>query len=340
MAQAAIESLRRLQPDSGEAHLALAKHLYWGHLDYDNARKELTAAGRALPNEPVIFLLTGYIDRRQGRWEESLQNMRHALELDPAGPQTPFMLEQISRTYDLLRRYVDMAAALDRALALTPNNSNLRVNRALVDVSSRGDIQPFKNTLRSLVADKTHAAHLAFEWLELARYERNWDDAARALSVMPADGCREESLPFPRTWCEGTVARFRGDGDKARSAFIAARAEVEEIVKQQPENASALCVLGLIDAALSNRKDAVRESKRAVELLPVAKDSVDGARMIKYLALTYAWAGKKDAALTELSAAVKIPGYLGYGELKLDPMWDPLRGDPRFDKIVASLAPK
>jgi tetratricopeptide (TPR) repeat protein len=250
------------------------------------------------------------------------------------------MLEQISRTYDLLRRYVDMAAALDRALALTPNNSNLRVNRALADVSSRGDIQPFKNTLRSLVADKTHAAHLAFEWLELARYERNWDDAARALSVMPADGCREESLPFPRTWCEGTVARFRGDGDKARSAFIAARAEVEEIVKQQPENASALCVLGLIDAALGHRRDAVRESKRAVELLPVAKDSVDGARMIKYLALTYAWAGKKDAALTELGAAVKIPGYLSYGELKLDPMWDPLRGDPRFDKIVASLAPK
>jgi len=244
LAEGAIQSLRRLRPESGEAHLALAKHLYWGHLDYDNARKELTVAGRALPNEPVIFLLTGYIDRRQGRWEESLQNMRHALELDPAGPQTPFMLEQISRTYDLLRRYVDMAAALDRALALTPNNLNLRVNRALVDVSSRGDIQPFKNTLRSLVADKTHAAHLAFEWLELARYERNWDDAARALSVMPADGCREESLPFPRTWCEGTVARFRGDGDKARSAFIAARAEVEEIVKQQPENASALCVLG------------------------------------------------------------------------------------------------
>src|SRR5260370_12140025 len=96
LAEAAIQSLRRLRPESGEAHLALAKHLYWGHLDYDNARKELTAAGRALPNEPVSFLLTGYIDRRQGRWEESLQNMLHALELDPAGPQTPFMLEQIS----------------------------------------------------------------------------------------------------------------------------------------------------------------------------------------------------------------------------------------------------
>ncbi|HYR22653.1 MAG TPA: adenylate/guanylate cyclase domain-containing protein [Chthoniobacterales bacterium] len=340
LAEAAIESLRRLRPDSGEAHLALAKHLYWGYLDYDNARKELAAARGALPNEPVIFLLTGYIDRRQGRWEESLQNMRHALELDPAGPQTPFMLEQISRTYDLLRRYADMAAALDRALALTPNNLNLRVNRALLDVSSRGDIQPFKNTLRSLVADKTHAAHLAFEWLELARYERNWDDAARALSVMTADGCREESLPFPRAWCEGTVARFRGDGDKARSAFTTARAEVEQIIKQQPENAPALCVLGLIDAALGNRRDAVRESKRAVELLPVAKDSVDGARMIKYLALTYAWTGKKDAAFSELSDAVKIPGYLSYGELKLDPMWDPIRDDPRFQKIVASLAPK
>jgi tetratricopeptide (TPR) repeat protein len=157
---------------------------------------------------------------------------------------------------------------------------------------------------------------------------------------MPPDGCREEAFPFPRAWCEGVLARFRGDGEKARSAFTAARAEVEQVVKQQPDNAPGLCVLGLIDAALGNRGDAVHQSKRAVDLLPVAKDSVDGARMIKYLALTYAWAGKKDAALTELSAAVKLPGYLSYGELKLDPMWDPLRGDPRFDKIVASLAPK
>jgi TolB-like protein/class 3 adenylate cyclase/Tfp pilus assembly protein PilF len=340
MAEVAIESLRRLQPDSGEAHLALAKHLYWGYLDYDKARNELAAARRALPNDPVAFLLTGYIDRRQGRWDDSIKNMQQALSLDPRGPQTPFMLEQISRTYELLRRYADMAAALDRALALASNNPVLRLNRARIDLNSRGDIQPFKNTLRPLVADKSQAAEYASQWLGLAEYERNWDEAARALSVMPPDGCREEAFPFPRGWCQGRVARARGDGESARPPLTAARAEVEKIIQEQPDNAPALCVLAVIDAALGNKKQANREAKRAADLLPVTKDSVDGARVIKYLALTYALTGKKDAALTELAAAAKIPGYLSYGELRLDPMWDPIRDDPRFDKIVASLAPK
>ena len=338
LAEAAIESLRRLQPDSGDTHLALAKHLYWGYLNYDRARDELEAARRALPNDPVVFLLTGYIDRRQGRWDESLKNMQHAISLDPRGPQTPFMLEQISRTYQLLRRYPDEAATLDRAITLAPNNPNLQINRAYVDLTSRGDIQAYKNALRSLVSD--HAADFASQSLYLAMYERKWDDAERALNVMTADGCREEAFPFPRTWCEGVVARSRGDSAGARLAFNAAHKEVEQIVQQQHDNAPALCVLGVIDAALGNKREANREAKKAAELLPVAKDSVDGARVIKYVALTHALIGRKDAALTELATAARIPGYLHYGELRLDPIWDPIRDDPRFQKILESLAPK
>jgi len=250
------------------------------------------------------------------------------------------MFEQISRTYQLLRRYAEMAATLDRALALAPNNPNLRVNRARVDLASRADIQPYKDTLRSLVADKSHAADFAFESLQLAKYERNWDEAARALSMMAPDGCRDEAFPFPLAWCEGIVARSKGDVERARSAFTAARAEVEKITQEQHDNAPAICVLGVIDGALGNKREANREAKRAVELLPVTKDSVDGARVIKYLALTYTLTGKKDAAFTELATAAKIPGYLSYGELRLDPIWDPLRDDPRFQKILASLAPK
>ena len=157
---------------------------------------------------------------------------------------------------------------------------------------------------------------------------------------MAPDGCRDEAFPFPLGWCEGVVARARGDGESAPPAFTAARAEVEKIIQDQHDNAPALCVLAVIDAALGNKKQANREAKRAAELLPVTKDSVDGARLIKYLALTYALTGKKDAALTELAAAAKIPGYLSYGELRLDPIWDAIRADPRFGKIVASLAPK
>jgi TolB-like protein/class 3 adenylate cyclase/Tfp pilus assembly protein PilF len=341
LAESAIQSLDRLQPDSGETHLALAKHLYWGYLDYDRARQKLAAAQRALPNDPVVFLLSGYIDRRQGRWDDSLKNMQRAISLDPRGPQTPFVLEQISRTYQLLRRYADEAATLDRALTLAPSNPNLSVRRANVDLEARADIQPLKKTLPSLVAEKSEAAaDFALQSLELARYERNWDAAARALSVMPLDGCREEAFPFPRAWCEGVVARCRGDGERARTAFTAAREEVEQIVRQQPDNAPALCVIGLIDAALGNKREANREGKRAAELLPATRDSVDGARVIRCLVLIYAWIGKKDAALTELGSVANIPGYLSYGELKLDPIWDPIRDDPRFQKILASLASK
>ena len=341
LAESAIESLRRLQPDSGETHLALAKNLYWGHLDYDNARKELAAAERALPNESLIFLLAGYIDRRQGRWDDSLKNMQQALSLDPRGPQTPFMLEQVSRTYELLRRYPEAAASMDRALAFTPSNPSLRLRRANIELVSRGDVQPLKDTLRTLVAEKPEsAADFAQQSLELAKYEHNWDDAAHALAVIPADGCRDEAFPFPRGWCEGSLARLHGDGEHARPAFTAARAEVERIVQQQRDNAPAICVLGVIDAALGNKKAAVREAKRAAELLPVTKDSIDGARALKYLALTYAWTGKKDAALDELAKAARLPGYLSYGELKLDPVWDPIRNDPRFQKVLALLAPK
>src|SRR5205814_7703069 len=129
------------------------KHFYWGYLDYDKARNGLAVARRGLPNDPVVFLLMGYIDRRQGRWDDSLKNMQQALSLDPRGPQTPFMLEQISRTYELLRRYADQGVALDRALALSPQSPSLRLNRATVDLVGRADIQSYKDVIHSLVAD-------------------------------------------------------------------------------------------------------------------------------------------------------------------------------------------
>jgi serine/threonine-protein kinase len=341
LAEAAVELVRRLRPDSGEAHLAEAKHLYWGYLNYDKARDELAAARQALPNDPVVFLLTGYIDRRQGRWDDALKNMQQAITLDPRGPQTPFMLEQLSRTYQFLRRYADVADTMDRALALAPNNPSLRIRRAEIDKNSRADIEPWKTVLRSVFGDAPEVARdFAGEYLDLARFERNWDEAARVVSVMPPDGCRVEAFPFPNDWCKGVVARSRGDEEGARSAFTSARAQIDKTLRQQSDNGPTLCVLGLIDAALGNRRDAIQEGKRAAELLPVTKDSIDGARVVQYLALTYALTGKKDAALSELTTAAKIPGYLSYGDLKLDPMWDPLRDDPRFQNILSSLAPK
>jgi serine/threonine-protein kinase len=338
LADAAIRSLLRLRPDAGETHLALARHLYWGYLDYDRARQELTAAQHALPNNSRAFLLAAYIDRRQGRWEESTQNFERASELDP---RDIVILQQLSLNYENLRRYADVIAVLDRALTIAPNDVALRTLRAGVALSSHADPKPLDATIQRILAENPNAATiLAGEWLPLALYERDPSAAERALASLPPGGCFDAGIPFPNSWCEGLAARMRGDQPVARIAFTNARKELDKIVRDQSDYAEGLCALGVIDAALGNREDAIREGQRAVELMPVGKNAVEGSLLIKYLALIYAWTGEKDRAFEQLDKAVHLPGYLSYGQLRLDPKWDPLRGDPRFEKIVASLAPK
>ena len=338
LADAAIQSLRRLRPDAGETHLALAKHLYWGYLDYDRARKELNAAQQGLPNDALAFLLAAYIDRRQGRWEESTRNFEHASELDP---RNVVILRQLSLNCENLRRYADMAATLDRALLLAPKDIALRTQGTAVALNWRADPKPLHTTIQTILAENPNAVPLlADQWLPLALCERDSAAAKRALAAMPSGGCYDAGIPFPNAWCEGLAARMRGDQPAARAAFINARKELEKMLHDQADYAEAICALGVIDAALGNKEDAIREGQRAVDLMPVSKNAIEGLLLIKYLALIYAWTGEKDRALKQLDKAAKLPSYLSYGQLRLHPIWDPLRGDPRFDKIVASLAPK
>jgi len=338
LADAAIQSLRRLRPDAGETHLALAKHLYWGYLDYDRARKELNAAQQGLPNDALAFLLAAYIDRRQGRWEESTRNFEHASELDP---RNVVILQQLSLNFENLRCYADMAATLDRALLLAPKDIALRTQGAAVALNWRADPKPLHTTIQTILAENPNAVPLlADQWLPLALCERDSAAAKRALAAMPSGGCYDAGIPLPNAWCEGLAARMRADQPAARAAFINARKELEKMLHDQADYAEAICALGVIDAALGNKEDAIREGQRAVDLMPVSKNAIEGLLLIKYLALIYAWTGEKDRALKQLDKAAKLPSYLSYGQLRLHPIWDPLRGDPRFDKIVASLAPK
>ncbi len=341
LAETAIQSTRRLRPGSGETHLTLAQHLYWAYRDYDGAKAELAIARRALPNESRIPLLTGYIDRRQGNWEKSLEEMKQALELDPRDFS---ILQQISLTYQGLRRYKEMAETLDRALAIAPKDVPSRVRRAWVDLEWRADTKPLHTTIDTILTEGPNEASVLVDaWLFLALHERDSGAAQRALAAMPAGGgaCYDESIPFPNSWCEGLAARFQGNEAAARTAFISARQELEQMLRGQPDYAAALCALGVVDAALGNNDDAIREGERAVALMPVSRGAVENPLLIKYLAIIYAWTGDKDRAIERLTEAAKLPGaYLSYGYLHLNPLWDPLRGEPRFEAIVTSLAPK
>ena len=341
-ADAALKAAARLRPDAGETHLARARHLYFGYLDYDGALAELEVAHRSIPGDPWVAALQAYIERRQGRWNESLRDLERSIELDPRNILT---LQQTAITYQCLRRYPEAKATLARVLAFDPDDAVTKVWHAFVDFDWKADTRPVHQMIDSVRATNPAALPtIATYWLGCAMAER---DGAAAHNALLAAGENPittlgatDNLIFNRPFIEGLIARFMKDDLKAQSAFAAARAEQEKIIQTQPNYGPALCVLGLIDAGLGRREEALREGRRAVELLPVEKDALGGIAMVKYLTVIAAWVGDKDLACEQLAIATRQPCDLSYGQLKLLPLWDPLRGDPRFEKIVASLAPK
>jgi hypothetical protein len=178
------------------------------------------------------------------------------------------------------------------------------------------------------------ADQMAERWLDLALCRRDATETATALASLSPEGMQRNNVPMPRSFCEGLAARARNDVQGAKTAFTATRVELETILREQPDYAQALSTLGMVDAALGHKEDALREGRQAVELLPVIKDAWTGAEVLTNLAITYAWADEKDLAFKQLEELVRIPSPVSYGQLRLHPFWDPLRGDPRFDKLV------
>ena len=337
LAEAAVKHAQRLRPDAGETHLAVAEHLYCGYRNYDGARAELEKARRSLPNEPWVFELSGFVDRRQNRWEQSTRNLLRALELDP---RNTYFMQQLAVSYQFLRRFDEAAAIVDRALAVLPNDPSLHVVRASYALHAAAETKPVHAAFEEVLGqNRNTATGVADEWFYLALCERDLTAANQAIAAMTSDGYSNQGIPFPRTWCEGFAARIAGDAERERVAFAAARAELENTMGDGEAHPEALSSLAMIDAALGQKEEAIREGRRAVELFSPEKDSLNGGLAVEYLAVTYAWTGEIDLALEQLAKAAAIPSDVSYGQLRLHPFWDPLRGDPRFDKIVASLAP-
>jgi Serine/threonine protein kinase len=343
LAKGAIDSAFHLNPNSGEAHLALALHLYWGYFDYARARAELAIARRSVPNNPEVYVVSAWIDRRQGRWSDAVRDVERASELDP---RNLFLALNVAGFYFGSRPlpYEQTRKALDRVLALKPNDIDVRIDAGGgLEMHWRADTRHWHATIDKILADEPASANdqaMKLQRFQLALFERDFIAASRALATLP----QEWGDPFSRDFWMGVVARARGDLAAAQAAFTAARAKQEAAVlaarTRQPDLASTLSTLGVIDAALGRKEEALREGRQAVELAPIAKDSTDGPNAVYHLALNYAWTGERDLAIEQLEIVSKIPNGPTYGELCLDPVWDPLRGDPRFEKIVASLAPK
>jgi serine/threonine protein kinase/Tfp pilus assembly protein PilF len=338
-AEAAIEAAFRIHPDAGEAHLARAQNLYQGYLDYAAALAELEVAAKTLPNNASVFRLKGLIERREGKPEEAVHSLQRAIDLDPRNID---LLKQLALSYRLLRRFAEQKAVLHRALAIDPNNVDVKLELAAAEFYSKADPRPLHQLVDSIRAENPVVSPFIAEyWLFYTLAER---DAVAAKNAIIAAGqnppLSDETVHFSRPFMEGVIARMTNDDAGAQAAFSAARAEEQKILQAPESYGPVLCVLGLIDAALGRKEEALRQGRRAVELLPVEKDAIHGLSMVEYLAMIAAWAGDKDLACEQLAIAVRPPSPLNYGNLKLLPFWDPLRGDPRFEKIVASLAPK
>jgi serine/threonine-protein kinase len=233
---------------------------------------------------------------------------------------------------------------LDRILAIEPNDVPAKVGRAVAELNWKADSRPLRQLLDHVRATNPAAVPkvVSDELLACALVER---DPAAAKDALAADGTLFglDAVHFPRAFSEGVIARMTNDEQHAQLAFTAARGEQEKTLQAQPDYGPAFSVLGVIDAALGRKDEALHEGQRAIELLPVEKDSINGLHMIVNFAMSAAWVGEKDLACGQLAAAVRYPGsgsVLTYGELKLMPVWDSLRGEPCFEKIVVSLAPK
>ncbi len=340
MAKDAVDLAFRLKPDSGEAHFAQAVHLYRGYLDYDGALAELEIARQTLPNDARIFQLMGMIQRRQGRGEDSRRNLERAAELDPRDIGT---LDTLAWDYARFRRYAEAKTWLTRAVAVAePDDVSMKLALPDWELEVNADPRPLHQAIDSVRATNPAAVRaIAKVWLACALAERDAAAATEALSALDENGISLwDQVAFSRSFVEGLIARMTNDDAKAKSAFATARSEQEKIVEAQPDFGPSWCVLGMIDAGRGRKEEALHEGRRALELLPVEKEALVGQYLVRYFAVIAAWVGEKDLACDQLAIAVRPPSNVRYGELKLMPWWDPLRGDPRFEKIVASLAPK
>ena len=304
-------------------------------MNYDRAREELAKAQRALPNNTEVFRLLGGMCRWQGRWEEARQNLHRAVELDPRNTST---LTDLAWVYIALREYEEADAIASRLQTLEPRSPMLRCGRAWIGLWRRADAASLRAVLNTIEAEGSQsAAEVADLSFQLAFYERDQSAAARALGNMPREGRIDmNGVPFPHTWYEGLLAKLRQDAAAAHFAFTSARAETEKLMHAQPGNVKPLAVLALIDAELGDKQKAIRQGRTACEMLPPTKDALDGVWLMTNLARIYALTGENNLALEQLEILSKLPSSwfgLSYGDLYLNPEWDPLRGDPRFDKL-------
>ena len=337
LAKQLIESAARLQPKSPEVHLIRAVLHYWGARDYPAALAELAQARRDLPNDTRVLFFAAMIDRRQNNWRDTTRRLEQNLSLDPCNLT---VISELAGTYGVLLRYADANKVLDRALAWKPGDFYLGFLRADMDFLFKADLRRWREVVSSEAAKTADPKDVFNARVDLALKDRDYRRAEQLLANGSGSEFDDNGFFTPKEWKEAIVANGLGQQAKKTMKFQIARERVATEARQHPDDAKALIVLAQIDAAMGRKTDAFAEARRALELLPVSKDAVNGFQLQTRLVTIYAQLGDVDRALDALEKGIQNPYAPEYGSLKLDQVWDPLRGNPRFEKFVESLAPK
>ncbi len=340
-AKLAADGALRLQPDLGDARLALAYYYYYGYRDYELARTELAIAHLATPNDAEVWDAAGAIDRRQGRWDDAVPNFEKARELDP---RNSAVLWNLAETYACVGRFADAERAFADGLTVHPEAHLFSLAQAAIEIKTNGNTGPLRAALRRIPGDFDPGGAVTTVALRLSLIDGDYAEGARVLRASryekfndsgvggPAavfDGCT-----LPKSWFEGLIARGQGQLDAAERAFRAAQRVVETDLVQWRDDAKTIAMLGVLQAMRGQKEEAVRAGRRAVELLPISKDAYDGPLMATKLAVIYAQVGELDLAHELLADLVKSPNGPTSGSLRVEPEWEPLRGDPRFEKLI------
>lgn len=335
-AQVAAETALRLGPDSAEAHLTMADYYFRCQRDYDRAEKELALARPGMPNSVPFLTLSGYLHRREGKWEEGKRDFNRAVDLDPRNINASNLLAD---TYLLLRQFKEAIAVADRSIAVGLDLPITHLRREFIRFAATGDPDILEHALAQAPPEIDIGGGETPVRIFLALVRQDNVGAARTLAASPRDTFQEVDFSFyyPRAWYEGIIARAVGDKEKAHAAFASARKTLEQRLTIKPDDARTIAVLAQVDAGLGRKEQASAEGRRAVDLMPLSRDAYDGMLVLQGLAQVYTWTGENEKALDLLRQLMRMPGYLTYGYLKLDPSWEPLRSDQRFQEFVESL---
>jgi TolB-like protein/Flp pilus assembly protein TadD len=332
-ARAAAAEAIRLEPDLAESHLAMGFVHYYVEHDYEGALKELAIARSGLPNDPGVFRAMAAIQRRQGKWQESSASYAKAVSLDP---RDPILLENMGMNYLATRDYTTAARIFDRAIKAAPQTFTIRELRARVELYSKGDLRPLQALLDGWPENIDPNGTITLSRYNLKMYERKFEELLGILQRSPAERSRgETSAPISKEFLQATVYAAMKDEARARENFAAARIKAEKAVQESPDDGPRHALLGLIDAGLGRCDEAKAEAQRAVDLLPESRDAFDGPILVMSRARIHMMCGDLDTAFALLQRSLQTPSGITAQELRLDPVWDPLRADPRFEKMLA-----